>query len=271
MSIPTRQKLGKLIGDFLRLLSKRRSNITLYNIKASLDNITKEESISIRNKAYHNLGITLLELLAIRTMKKEDIQNIIEYENIELIKENSKKGKGIILLSGHYGNWELLAYSAGLLSGVPVNVVVKPQKNQYADRRLNQYRTKSGNKILPMKRAAFAMISALKNNEAIALLVDQSAEKDKDIKVKFFGRDAITYEAPAALSLKFGSPIIMGFAERMHSGKYKVKLSVLPSDDLHYNKEGIRILTERHVAALEQQIRKKPEDWAWQHRRWKNT
>lgn len=202
-------------------------------------------------------------------MNPIEISNYIKYDNIELIDELLKKGKGLLLLSGHYGNWEYLAFSAGTLTGKPLNIVVKPQKNKKLDRILNTYRTKNGNKIIPMNKAAIEIVRIIKNKGMVALLADQAASKEKDIFVNFFGRPAVTYESPAKLALKFDIPIIIGFAERQDNYKYKVHLQEIKYDDLKNEENAIELLTQRHVALLEEQIRKNPSQWAWQHNRWK--
>ena len=190
---------------------------------------------------------------------------------MNLINDYQKKGKGIILLSGHYGNWELLAYCAGLFSGVPALIVVHPLKNPVIDKLLNRYRTRKGNQVVPMDNAAKAIVTTIRKGGVIALLADQSATYDKDIFVDFFGRPAATNEAPASLALRFDIPVLYAFSERQEDGTYWVNLKELKHDDLQNSPEDIREFTKRHVKALEEQIRKIPGQWAWQHRRWKHS
>jgi KDO2-lipid IV(A) lauroyltransferase len=262
--------LGKIVGNLLKTASSKRFKITLENITAAFPEKTSEWHLDIAFKSYQNLGITLVELLAFPKLSDSDIADYIHYENIGLLKELHSRGRGLILLSGHFGNWELLAYSARLFSKLPISIIVKPQQNESADKLLNQYRTQRGNAVIPMHNAARSIIQKLKSGEAIALLADQSATSDKDIFVDFFGRPAATYEAPAALALRFKTPIVIGFAERGDDGRYFVKLSEIPHDDLENTPEGVRELTQRHVKILEDAVRKRPELWSWQHRRWKH-
>ncbi|MES2767040.1 MAG: lysophospholipid acyltransferase family protein [Bacteroidota bacterium] len=270
LSINPRTALGRTVGTLLEKASRKRYEITLGNIRAAFPEKNTEWHRDIAFKSYQNLGITLVELLAFPSLSDEDIADYIKYENVGLLKEMHAKGRGLILLSGHYGNWEMLAYSAGLFSKLPVSIIVKPQQNIYADRLLNQYRTQRGNQVIPMHNAARSIIQKLRSGESIALLADQSATGHKDIFVDFFGRPAATYEAPAALALRFKTPIVIGFAERQPDGRYYVKLSEIPHNDLENTPEGIRELTQRHVQILENAIRRRPELWSWQHRRWKH-
>lgn len=266
-----RQRLGRFIGSALRWVSSARYAITLDNIANAFPAMPQQERQGIATGAYANLGITLVELLSIPSLSDSDVRSMIAYGNLHLIEEAYAEGKGLILLSAHYGNWELLAYALPLYTSVPVSVIVQPQRNTSADTLLNSYRSRTGNRLIARHKAAREVIQLLSVGNAVALLADQSATADKDIFVQFFGRLAATYEAPAALSLKFDAPIVMGFAERREDGSYFVDLQRIPHEDLVYNREGIAKLTQRHVAALEEAVRKKPELWVWQHRRWKHS
>jgi len=271
MPIKIRVLLGNLIGDFLRLLSSKRKNITLDNIEHAFPDKSGKEQINIMKESYRNLGITLLETTALGFMPKSKLKKLLKFENRTLFDEAYRRGKGIILISGHYGNWELVAYAGSIILGPSFLIVVHPLKNPLIDRILNHYRTKAGNQVIPMGKAAKPIFSTIRKGGIIALLVDQSATFDKDVFVDFFGRPASTYEAPASLALKFDVPIITGFCERQKNGTYLVKLNEIKHDDLQNNPDGILELTSRHVKSLEDQIRKKPGQWAWQHRRWKHS
>ncbi len=270
LSDKQRVKVGKLLGNIFILIDKKRKAITFNNLLLAFPNKKQNEINNILKNSYQNLGITLVELLYIKKIKNEDINNFIEYENIELIDELLNRDKGLLLLSGHYGNWEYLAYSASILSGKKLNVIVKAQKNKKLNKILNEYRAKSGNRLIPMNKAALEIVRIIKNKGMVALLADQAASKKSDIFVDFFNRPAITYEAPAKLALKFDIPIIMGFAERQENFKYKVKLFEIKYDDIKGNENAVELLTQRHVKYLEEQIIKNPNQWAWQHNRWKH-
>ena len=122
-----------------------------------------------------------------------------------------------------------------------------------------------------MSNAARRLISTLrKKRGVIGMLVDQSARKEKEIlHPMFFGKPAATYATPAYLALKFQVPLIFGATIRQEDGTYQLKLFKIKSDDLKSDKEGVKILTDRHVQLLEDIIRKYPGQWSWMHRRWK--
>lgn len=261
---------GKLFGDLLRLLSKKRKQITINNIKMALPDADAEK---ICKESYRNLGITFAELVTMNRYSKDQLKKIVNYENVELIDQLLSKGKGLLTLSGHYGNWELLAYTTGIFSGHHTNMIVKPMKNKYADIFLNKFRVYAGNKIVSSHNAAKPMIQLIRNNEQIALIVDQNASSNRNVLANFFGLSTPTYEAPASLALKFKVPLIIGFAVRESDNTYRVRLQEIDYSDLLElpTTEAIEKLTQRHVDILEKQIRLHPDLWAWQHRRWKHS
>jgi KDO2-lipid IV(A) lauroyltransferase len=130
LSVRGRNRFGVLLGDFLRILSKKREIITYENISKAFPEYSKAECYDILVESYRNLGITLAELVSFYSLSEDDFKNYVKFENIELIDKLKQKGKGILFLSAHFGNWELIAYAIGLMTDVPVTVIVKHQKKQ---------------------------------------------------------------------------------------------------------------------------------------------
>lgn len=263
--------VGKMLGRMMIIVSKKRFSVTLENLKYAFPDKSDSWRRKTARGAYRSLGITFAEIAAFPWISDTEIPSMIEYENLHILGEKLRENKGLILLSGHFGNWELLAYSAGLLAQIPITIVVKPQRSTPVDNLLNANRIRSGNRIVSFDKAARTVIATLRNGEAVALLADQAADADRDIFVNFFGRPAATYEAPAALALRTAAPVVIGFAVREPSGKYRVKLEEIFHGDLTNSKEGIIELTRRHAAVLERVVRDHPDLWAWQHKRWKYT
>lgn len=268
LSSRQRTVLGKFVGGFLRI-DRKRVAITRSNVRKSLPDVSDNELNLIVTGAYHNLGITLVELLAIPGTNATGLLSQMTIKNINLVRERSQNGQPSILLSGHFGNWEYLAMAAGVEIQSPVTIVAHPQKNSLVDKELNSYRETFGNTIVPMHGAARVLVSTLTKGGTVAFLVDQHAHSEKDPWISFFGRKTPTYEAPAALALKYNVPIFYAFAVRQPGGGYVADLRRLKMDDLSNNRDGIEELTRRHVQALEQEIRLHPSLWSWQHRRWR--
>jgi KDO2-lipid IV(A) lauroyltransferase len=263
--------MGNGLGDFMMILGNKRKAVTLDNIQNAFPEKDSNWHKKVCRESYRNLGITFCELFSLYLLSEEKLREKFKYENLELIEEVYSRGKGVLFLSGHYCNWEYLAYSVGLFTNIPVLIIVKPQRNKVLDEKINKSRTKAGNRVISMYKAARDIITELREGNAVALLADQSATMDKDVFVDFFGRQAATYEAPANLALRFKVPIVMGFSYRQKDGTYKARVVEIKHDDLKSNKEGIKELTRRHVKMLEEEIRLHPGLWVWQHKRWKHA
>lgn len=270
LPLPVRGMMGSFLGELMYVFGSSRRRITMNNLRIAFPNKSIAERQRICKRSFVNLGITFLEVAALKYFSEDDIRKLIQLKNHVLINETIARGNGAILLSGHYSNWEFIAMIAGLMSGVPITIVVKRQKNKYLDQKIENVRKKYGNRTVEMRHAARELLGAVARNEAIALLVDQSAQKDKDVFVNFFGVDALTYRAPAELALRRRIPILYAFATRNPDFTYTAELKELDFSDLEYSKENVVELTRRHVKVLEEQITIHPEFWAWQHRRWKH-
>lgn len=264
-----RRAVAFLLAAFMIALDKKRYRHTKDNIANAFPSFSKKDIQEIALKSYCSLALTFLEIAAMPYWSVQKICSKISFENIELINQIHQRNKGIILLSGHFGNWELLAFTAGILSCVPMTIVVKKQRVSAIADMLEKLRTRVKNTVVDADNAAKEIVRDILRNRPVAFLVDQAADPHKDIFIDFMGRPAVTHEAPAQLALRLGTPIIIGFACRKPDGIYTVRLEEIHFDDLSNTSEGRKELTKRHVAALEHIIRRFPEQWAWQHKRWK--
>ncbi len=264
-----RRALGTYIGRRMMGLSASRRRITEQNVELAFPSLPVHERNAIVGASYENLGVVLTELLSTPSLTQAALLDRVSIPGFDAVLARHAAGKPTIFLSAHYGNWEYLAMAAGLMLGTPISIVVHPQHNAAADRLLNTYRSKFGNVLIPMGDAARPLVKTLSNGGTVAFLVDQHGVPEKDPWIDFFGKATPTYEAPAALALRFNASIFYAFAERTEDGRYVAPIRELPMHDLSNDRQSIRELTRRHVAVLEEQIRRQPELWSWQHRRWR--
>lgn len=266
-----RTKLGLFLGKLYFRVAKSRKRVAIENItKAKItENIAEINQIAI--ESFQNFAITLVEMIALKYMTDDEIKRKIKFEDPQQLIDIYKQGRGIIFLSAHYGNWELMAYSGKLWLDIDMLIIVKLLKNSFTDKFIDKLRTSNGNRTVDMKVSAREILRTLMNKKALALLADQSAQENLDIFVDFFGRKALTYTAPADLALKLNVPLTECFPERQKDGTYIIRQNLIDFSDLTYSRENVRILTERHVKVLEEQIRRKPGQWSWMHKRWKHS
>lgn len=264
------QRLGKKFGAIAYYLVPYRKSVALENLRKSFPEKKEKEIIRILKSTYANFFITIFEFMSIRKLTPDYIKGMIEIDNFDYVLEGLSKGRGLILMSGHFGNWELNAIAVGLMLGRPLNVIVKRQKNKFVDKEINKWRCFFGNKVIPMERAFRESLRILSKGGVVALLADQSAPKE-GLYVNFLGRPASTFAGPAVMSLKTGAPIVMGFAIRDEKFRYRIVFEKVEFERADDESENILRLTQAHTALLEKYIRLYPDHWLWFHRRWKHT
>ncbi len=264
-----RHWLGSVAGNVMRLFDSKRMKITLDNLRQAYPDLSSQRHRQIAHGAYNNLGQVLVETLALPSMSAMQLTSCMQISGVEELAQRAIRKEPSILLSGHFGNWEYLAASAGISVKAPITVVAHTMKNQAVYSRLDSYRTTHGNKTISMHHAAKKLIDVMREGGLAAFLVDQFADSNKNPLTTFFGRQTPTYAAPAVLALRYNVPIFYAFAVRTGYGTYKAELLRIDVEGIPNTAEGVKILTQRHVSVLEKAIRANPELWSWQHRRWR--
>lgn len=271
LPLPVVQHLGASAGELLYALFGFRRAVTVDNLRRAFPDLSEREIDRLARASFRSVGTALFEFLWFPRFEPRHIREVARIENPELVKELHGRGKGIILLTAHFGNWELLAQSMHVELGLPLSIIVKPQSNPWVDRKINHWRTRWGNKVVPMGVAVREILRTLQEGGVVGIVADQSAPKES-IAVQFFGRDVPTYEGPAVFSLKTGAPLMIGFAIRQPDGTYRSRFEEVPTDDLNGSSEtNVLELTRRHVAITEKYIRAHPHLWMWMHKRWKHV
>lgn len=264
------QRLGKFLGIFAYYFIPYRKKIAFDNLRKSFPERSKEDIMQILKMAYVNFFITIFEFMNFQKLKPADFKKIATLENFNYVIDNLNRGRGLILMSGHFGNWELNAVVSGLEIGKPLNVIVKKQRNKFVDKEINKWRCLFGNKVIPMERAFRESLKILSEGGIVALLADQSAPKE-GLYVNFFERPAATFAGPAVMSLRTGAPIVMGFAVRDKGFNYRIIFEKVEFEPTGDESEDVLKLTQIHTSILEKYIRLYPDHWLWFHRRWKHS
>lgn len=264
------RRLAKWIARACFVALPVRKSITLRNLRQAYPDRDDAFIRRIARASYEGLVTTILELMWTPRLKDIDLETVIRFVNREVVEEAIRRGKGVVLMSGHLGNWEWLCIGAARLLGRSFTVIVHPLHNPRVDALVESYRALFGNRPVPMGAAIRDVIRTLRERGIIAALADQNAPPTS-VFVPFLGKPASTFEGPAAFALRSGAPMVMGFALRGADGSYDIVLEEVPTADLSGPTPGnVAELTRRHVKALERAIRKHPELWLWQHRRWKH-
>ncbi|MBI4429821.1 MAG: lysophospholipid acyltransferase family protein [Ignavibacteriales bacterium] len=264
------QKTGAVLGEVVYYLGFRRS-ITLENLRHAFPGKDDAALERIALEAFRSVSTSLFELLSSQRLLDSGLEKIIQVDNREVFLGARKKGKGVLVLTAHFGNWELMAQSVAMILQSPMLLIVKTQSNHFIDKKVNEWRTRVGNTIIPMEVSVREVLRTLQEGNVVGMAADQTASV-QSLSVEFFGRQVPTYEGPATFSLKTGAPIVLTLAIRQQDGTYRLRFHEVPSNDLsEYNKQNIEELTKRHTSLTESIIRDYPGQWMWMHKRWKHV
>jgi len=229
------------------------------------------EAAKIVRRVYENVFTVIFEFFMMNKLSKEKFAKFIKIKNPELVGKLLEKGKGLIMISGHFGNWELIAYGIPQINGIPVGVIVKKQTNERVDKRITMIREHGGNRMIEMNQALRETLTLLKENKVVAILGDQSAPADNSVKVKFFVDNVPTFEGAARFAIKTGSSVIFSVPFRNKDYTYSIEFQEIDmSKYTEYNDENVKALTQEHTRLLEEAIRERPDHWLWFHRRFKH-
>ncbi len=265
------QRLGAILGSGAFYIVGGRKRVAMENLRHAFPEKTEDERLAITKGAFRNFGIAFVELLWFPNFTKTNLFQIVSLSNEQAVYDAEKAGKGIILLTGHFGSWELSGLTAGAIVQSQLVIIVQTQNNLLVDKVINEHRCALGNRVVPMGMAVREIIRTLNNHGAVALAADQSAAMES-IHIEFFGRKVTTHEGPAVFSLKTGAPIIMQFIIRQPDMSYVFRFEPISTENLPEDHEAaVEELTKRHTKMLEQYIRQYPDQWLWLHRRWKHV
>ncbi len=258
--------IGEAIGDLAHALRLRR-RVAAAQIAAAFPELGEEARAAILAAHYRELGRVWTEYAWMPELLREPGERVVRrvrgIGHLEAL-----RGRGAILLTGHFGPFELLGAWLGRLN--PVDFVVKPLSNPYVEAMLRANREGAGVGTIPLGMSLRGTLRALRAGRWVAMLADQDARRH-GVFVPFMGRPASTPVGPARLSIAADVPIVMGFAERRTDGRLELEiLAPLRARDPHAEDAALE-LTARHTACLEARVRRRPEQWFWLHRRWKTA
>jgi KDO2-lipid IV(A) lauroyltransferase len=256
-----------------RLLPIRRS-VILANLRRVFGGVATETEIKRLAQAhYHHLLQLGIELLRFRAMSEQRKRSLVAVENVAAFAQALARGKGILVLTGHFGNWEV-ATVAGL-SRFPhmrgrIHFIRRPIKPRWLDRFINARFRRAGFGVLPKRGSLDAILDRLAAGDAIVFPFDQHAGPPDGIEVDFFGTPAWTFKSLALIALASDATVLPAASWREPDGRhvlrFEERLALIPYADVG---EQIRRNTTAYNAALERLIVRHPEQWYWVHRRWK--
>jgi len=266
--------LGSLMGSMVHFIWGSRRRIAVDNINRVIRAGLIDSSVSaagIARENFRNLGRAVAEIVRIYHGFGDKILEGVEVRGIDNYRKADEKGRGVLLITGHCGNWELLALALSLKVS-PVSAVARPINNPYLNGLIERVRKRYGNSVIYKKGALRAIISRLRNGGTVGMLIDQSVLPAEGVVVDFLGRPAWTMKSPVLIARKTGASVVPVFIRRKIGGGHL--LEIHPEVELSDGKDLEKAVledTERFTSFVERYVVENPAEWLWIHRRWKRV
>lgn len=268
---PVAWKLGNGLGQLaLKLAPSWRLEMAAANIQACLG-YDPEASRRLAEESLSKFGRMIMEVLRFPLLNSRNLKDKVRIDGLEHLEKAYADGRGVIMATGHFGNWELLGAAVGLL-GYPIMSIARKQNNGAMDRFINEYREMVGQKIVYNRgeNEVLALSRMLKQKHLLGILFDQDTN-DVGVKIKLFGREVITPAGPAVFSRMFRAPILPIFMHYDADGSCRAKIYPPLYAPRTQNKEqDLYEVTAQLIQILEKEIRSNPAMWFWVHDRWKD-
>ena len=244
--------------------------VALFNLQLAFPEWTAAQCQTTLHSMAHYLGWQAVEFARFPRYSRSDIGEILEIEGHENFLEAQRRGKGVLILTGHIGAWEVSSF-AHAVYGFPMHYLARPIDNARLDAFVNRYRGLSGNQPIYKNESARAVLKVLNAGGIVGILADQNTLPEEGAFVDFFGKPACTTTGLARLALHTGAPVVPGYAY-WDAAARKYKLRFDPAVELvetGNQEKDIFENTQRFAKIIEAIIRKYPDQWVWVHARWK--
>jgi KDO2-lipid IV(A) lauroyltransferase len=262
---------AKLIGDVMYRLDRKHRQRALQNLRRSFPEMTEPQREKMARRSMQHLIMLGCEVLfTTRLIRIDSFAKYVKLGNFESVLQMLlKRDQGLIMLTGHYGNWEILGYVLATL-GFETTSVARPLDNPFINDYVMGVRQRKGQKIIGKKGATSDVMDVMQQNGVVGFIADQNAGS-KGMFVDFFGRKASTYKSIGLLAMQYEVPVIIGYARRQHDQfLFQVgSQDVIYPEDWKDQPDPLRYITQRYTAAIEAMVRDDPGQYLWVHRRWK--
>jgi Kdo2-lipid IVA lauroyltransferase/acyltransferase len=263
---PVSRWIGSRLGDLAWVTLAGRRKVALENLTLALGSETSPAELArVGRESFRHLGLNLVEACEFFFRPPSHLLSRVEIRGVEHLVGAAGEGRGVLILTGHLGNWELLAASTHSRP-VPASAVVRPLDDPLLDRLLERFRARGGFETIVKRSALVDIRDALRRGRMVGVLLDQNASRREGVFAPFFGVPASTSKGLALIALRTGAPVVPSFIRRLPDGRHVAEFEpVIPApadrDPVAY--------TRAFNEAIERAVRRTPEQWFWVHRRWK--
>ncbi|WP_348268447.1 lysophospholipid acyltransferase family protein [Edaphobacter paludis] len=262
--------VGAGIGWLAFQLLGRLRKVGLRNLELAFPMKPASERETILRAVYRNLGYLLAEFCQMPGYTREQASRFIHYDGLENYLTARERGKGVLVLTGHLGAWELSSFYHSLM-GYPMGMVIRRLDNPLVDEFVNRIRCLHGNRVIHKDDFARGLIATMRAGETVGILMDTNMTPPQGVFVPFFGVQACTASGMARIALKTGAAVVPGFLfweqrEQRYVLRFGEELNLVRTAD---SEEDAVANTALFTSVIERYVREYPEQWLWMHRRWK--
>jgi KDO2-lipid IV(A) lauroyltransferase len=263
------QRMADLLGRILVSVVKKHRRIAIGNLTYAFGHEKQPQEIEkIARQVFINLAKVVFEVGWSLHLKESQFAEYFKIDGYHHIKNAYEKGKGVLALTAHFGNWELLTVIGAMIK-FPIDIVVRPLDFKPLDHFILNLRTRFGGKIIPKERSIHAIIRSLHRRDIVVLLMDQNVDWYEGVFVDFMSHRACTSKGLALFALKTGAPVVPVFMVREKSGfraEFGPEIVTVKTGD---RQKDIETNTQEYNRVIENFIRRYPDQWFWVHQRWK--
>jgi KDO2-lipid IV(A) lauroyltransferase len=265
-------KAGEALGATVFFFWGSRRRIALDNLKEAVSRgalTVRRSPESIIKEHFILLGRSFVEVIKVAYGLGGHIIEKITIDGVSNYLSAHNKGAGVLVVTGHCGNWELNAVALSARVGC-ANIIARPLDNPYLNRLVERYRERRGHRMIYKRGAVRNVLAALRRNEVVAMLIDQSVVKSEGVVTEFLGRKCYTMKTPALLAMKTGAAVLPVFIRR-EGGHHRIEIGEEIVLDRGEGEDAVRRNTAKLSGYVEDYIRRNPAEWLWIHRRWKDV
>jgi Kdo2-lipid IVA lauroyltransferase/acyltransferase len=262
--------VGAGLGAAAWVLLGRLRRVGMRNLEVAFPEKTEAEREAILRGVFRSLGWQVGEFCKMGGYSAEQASRFIRYDGLEHYLAARAKGKGVLVLTGHLGAWELSSFYHSLM-GYPMSLVIRRLDNPLVDEFVNRIRCLHGNRVIHKDEFARGLLSSMHRGETVGILMDTNMTPPQGVFVPYFGVDACTASGLARVALHSGAAVLPGFlvweaAEKKYVLRFGEELDLIQTGDVTRD---IVANTALFTATIEAYVRRYPEQWLWVHRRWK--
>jgi KDO2-lipid IV(A) lauroyltransferase len=261
--------LGEGLGTIVYYLDGKHRKIAFSNLAVAFGpHLSVQEREKKVKASFRHFGRAFIDVLKTRHRRLNSIRRLLVFEGREYLDQALEEGRGALLFSAHYGNWELAPACISQLGRL--HVVARSLDNRFLEKELSRIRRGLGAEVIYKRLAVKPILRALKSKAMVAILIDQNVLRDQAVFVDFFGKPAATTPSLATFFLKTKAPIVPVFCYPASKGRYQLKILPPLKIDLSGNdRQDVLKITQLCTKIIQEQIMKNPEYWFWFHNRWK--